>query len=204
MSGDNIMVVKELAELNFQLKQFPESLLYYKKLTFPGFLQQPGPGAAEAPAGAMLDAGVSDRLADTKAEFRVEIPPAVESPPAVAATVSAAPPPPPVPAPWRKRRRSRSTPLKTPAHRPPLPLPGRRRRAAFPDGKRRRAVLQAGALSRSPGHLQEPVRKDRAHRSFSEDQGHPAAAARRPQNSQIIGKLQRFLELLQQRGSQIV
>ena len=34
MSGDNIMVLKELADLNFQQKKFPESLLYYKKLLF--------------------------------------------------------------------------------------------------------------------------------------------------------------------------
>lgn len=97
MSGDNIMVVKELAELHFQLKQFPESLLYYKKLIFLDSFNSQAQERLKLLQGGMLDAGISDRLADTKAEFRVEIPPAVESPPAVAATVSAAPPPPPVP-----------------------------------------------------------------------------------------------------------
>jgi hypothetical protein len=42
--------------------------------------------------GGMLAAGVSDRLADTKAEFRVEIPPPA-APPPVAATPPAAVPP---------------------------------------------------------------------------------------------------------------
>ena len=93
MSGDNIMVLKELAELHFQLKQFPESLLYYKKLIFLDSFNSQAQERLKLLQGGMLEAGVSDRLADTKAEFRVEIPPAVAPPPIVAATVTAAPPP---------------------------------------------------------------------------------------------------------------
>ncbi len=94
MSGDNIMVLKELAELHFELKQFPESLLYYKKLIFLDSFNSQAQERLKLLQGGMLEAGVSDRLADTKAEFRVEIPPAATPPPVAAATVIAAPPPP--------------------------------------------------------------------------------------------------------------
>ncbi len=71
MSGDNIMVVKELADLHFQMKRFPESLLYYKKLLFLDSFNSLAQERLKLLAG-MLEAGVSDHLADTKAEFRVD------------------------------------------------------------------------------------------------------------------------------------
>jgi tetratricopeptide (TPR) repeat protein len=71
MSGDNIMVVKELADLHFQMKRFPESLLYYKKLLFLDSFNGLAQERLKLLAG-MLEAGVSDHLADTKAEFRVD------------------------------------------------------------------------------------------------------------------------------------
>lgn len=88
MSGDNIMVVKELAELHFQLKQFPESLLYYKKLLFLDSFNSQAQERLKLLQG-MLEANVSDRLADTKAEFRVD---ADLSRPSAAAAASAPPP----------------------------------------------------------------------------------------------------------------
>ena len=84
MSGDNIMVVKELADLHFQQKQFPESLLYYKKLLFLDSFNSLAQERLKLLQG-MLEVGVSDRLADTKAEFRVELPPPVPAPAPVAA-----------------------------------------------------------------------------------------------------------------------
>jgi tetratricopeptide (TPR) repeat protein len=86
MSGDNIMVVKALAELCFQQKQFGESLLYYKKLLFLDSFNSQAQERLKLLQG-MLEAGISDRLADTKAEFRIEVP------------VAAAPPQPAAPAP---------------------------------------------------------------------------------------------------------
>ena len=71
MSGDNIMVVKELADLHFQMKRFPESLLYYKKLLFLDSFNSLAQERLKL-LGGMLEAGVSDHLADTKAEFRVD------------------------------------------------------------------------------------------------------------------------------------
>ncbi len=72
MSGENIMVVKELAELTYQLKQFPESLLYHKKLLFLDSFNSQAQERVKLLQG-MLEGGVADRLADTKAEFRPDI-----------------------------------------------------------------------------------------------------------------------------------
>ena len=69
MFGDNIMVLKELADLHFQQQQYPESLLYYKKLlfldSFNGLAQERVKQIQE-----MLTAGVADKLADTQVEYR--------------------------------------------------------------------------------------------------------------------------------------
>ncbi|MDD8012565.1 MAG: hypothetical protein PHX05_03710 [Acidobacteriota bacterium] len=72
MSGENIMVVKELADLTFQLKQFPESLLFYKKLLFLDSFNVQAQERVKLIQG-MLAGGVADRLADTKAEFRPDV-----------------------------------------------------------------------------------------------------------------------------------
>ena len=71
MSGDNIMVLKELGDLHFHLKQFPESLLYYQKLIFLDSFNSLAQERVKLLQG-MLASGVADRLADTKAEFRPE------------------------------------------------------------------------------------------------------------------------------------
>lgn len=73
MAGDNIMVVRELADLHFRMKQYPESLLYYKKLLFLDSFNGQAQERVKLLQG-MLEAGVSDRLADTKAEFRPDFP----------------------------------------------------------------------------------------------------------------------------------
>jgi tetratricopeptide (TPR) repeat protein len=77
MFGDNIMVLKELADLHFQQQQYPESLLYYKKLlfldSFNGLAQERVKQIQEK-----LQSGVADKLADTQVEYR----PAAVPPPA--------------------------------------------------------------------------------------------------------------------------
>jgi tetratricopeptide (TPR) repeat protein len=69
MFGDNIMVLKELADLHFQQQQYPESLLYYKKLlfldSFNSLAQERVKQIQEK-----LQAGVVDKLADTQIEYR--------------------------------------------------------------------------------------------------------------------------------------
>ncbi len=90
MSGDNILVVRELADLHFQRKQFAESLLWYRKLAFLDSFNSQAQERIKLLQG-MLEAGVSDRLADTKAEFRAEAEKPVPAPP----REPAAPAPPP-------------------------------------------------------------------------------------------------------------
>lgn len=75
MSGDNILVVRELADLLYQQKQPAESLVYYKKLLFLDSFNSQAQERVKQLQG-MLEGSVSDRLADTRPEFRLETPPA--------------------------------------------------------------------------------------------------------------------------------
>jgi tetratricopeptide (TPR) repeat protein len=78
MFGDNILVQKELADLNFQQQQYPESLLYYQKLLFLDSFNSQAQERVKHIQG-MLQSGVADQLADTKAEFRPAAPSAPET-----------------------------------------------------------------------------------------------------------------------------
>lgn len=104
MSGDNILVVRELADLHFQQKQYAESLLWYNKLAFLDSFNSQAQERIKFLKG-VLETGVSDRLADTKAEFRpeAEVAPApaprAGAPPAPAAAAPAPPAPEPGAAP---------------------------------------------------------------------------------------------------------
>jgi tetratricopeptide (TPR) repeat protein len=69
MFGDNIMVLKELADLHFRQRQFPESLLYYKKLLFLDSFNSQAQERIKHLQG-VLEVGVADKLADTKIEYR--------------------------------------------------------------------------------------------------------------------------------------
>jgi tetratricopeptide (TPR) repeat protein len=68
MFSDNIMVLKELAELNFQQKKHPESLLYYQKLLFLDSFNTVAQERVKQLQG-LLEAGVSAKLDDTKVEI---------------------------------------------------------------------------------------------------------------------------------------
>lgn len=75
MSGDNILVVRELADLLYQQKQPAESLVYYNKLLFLDSFNSQAQERVKQLQG-LLEGSVSDRLADTRPEFRLEPPPA--------------------------------------------------------------------------------------------------------------------------------
>jgi tetratricopeptide (TPR) repeat protein len=90
MSGDNILVVRELADLLFQQKQAAESLVYYKKLLFLDSFNGQAQERVKQLQG-MLETGVSDRLADTRPEFRPEPPPPDPEPVPAAAPETAIP-----------------------------------------------------------------------------------------------------------------
>ncbi len=68
MFGDNIMVLKELADLNFQQQKHPESLLYYQKLLFLDSFNTVAQERVKQLQG-LLEAGVTAKLADTKVEL---------------------------------------------------------------------------------------------------------------------------------------
>lgn len=81
MFGDNIMILKELADLNFQQQKHPESLLYYKKLLFLDSFNTVAQERVKQLQG-LLEAGVAAGLVDTKVELHQEgSPPPVASPP---------------------------------------------------------------------------------------------------------------------------
>jgi len=98
MSGDNILVVRELADLHFQQKQYAESLLWYNKLAFLDSFNSQAQERIRFLKGVLQTAG-SDRLADTKAEFRPEAEAATPPPSPSAPAPSAPAPPAPEPGP---------------------------------------------------------------------------------------------------------
>jgi len=67
--GDNILILKELADLNFQQQRFPESLIYYKKLLFLDSFNMHAQERVKQ-INNMLEAGVSATLSDTQIEMR--------------------------------------------------------------------------------------------------------------------------------------
>jgi tetratricopeptide (TPR) repeat protein len=69
--GDNIMLLKELADLNFLQKRIPESLIYYNKLIFLDSFNSHAQERLKEIQG-LLEAGVSLKLADTKIEVRLD------------------------------------------------------------------------------------------------------------------------------------
>ena len=69
--GDNLMILKELADLSFQQKRFPESLIYYNKLLFLDSFNSHAHERVKQIQG-LLEAGVSERLADTKIEAHLD------------------------------------------------------------------------------------------------------------------------------------
>jgi tetratricopeptide (TPR) repeat protein len=67
--GDNILILKELADLNFAQKRFPESLIYYNKLLFLDSFNNHAQERVKQIQD-LLATGVSEKLADTKIEIR--------------------------------------------------------------------------------------------------------------------------------------
>lgn len=209
MSGDNIMVLKELADLHFQLKQFPESLLYYKKLLFLDSFNSLAQERVRLLQGT-LESGVVDQLADTKAEFR---PQAAPSPfPAEAPGQ-----PETIPAPVGETfvDLEMAPPLVTfagedepPAGMAEAPLAADR---SFPVSEEDHFQTESAAeLYIKQGLYQEAlaIYKNLFERTGRSDYFQKINAIlmllRTEQGNRVIQRLQKFLQLLQQRGSQIV
>ncbi len=67
--GDNILILKELADLNFQQKKYPESLLFYNKLLFLDSFNMHAQERVKQ-INDLLEDDVSAQLSDTKVEMR--------------------------------------------------------------------------------------------------------------------------------------
>jgi tetratricopeptide (TPR) repeat protein len=225
MSGDNIMVVKALAELCFQQKQFPESLLYYKKLIFLDSFNSQAQERLKLLQG-MLEAGVSDRLADTKAEFRIDIPVPAAAPVAPAAIMIELPmvgetPPPISFAAEKEAAVPAAIEIELPMvgeAPPPISFAAEEEAAAL-------AVTDTSAAPEAGLHFQTESAAElyfkqglykealSIYKNLFEKTGRTdhflkikaiLQLLRADRNSRIIERLQRFLQLLQQRGKQIV
>jgi tetratricopeptide (TPR) repeat protein len=183
MFGDNIMVLKELADLNFEMQKHPESMVYYKKLLF---LDSFNPVALERvkQIQGWLEASVSEKLADTQVEVRPDdTKPAAtaDAPPVITFDESAVPELP-----------QREKPLPEPKHE----LNYETESAAelyFKQGLYRESLAIYKKLFEKTGQA-EYFLKIKA----------ILLLRRNEKNSQVIEKLQYFLELIKKRGSQLV
>jgi tetratricopeptide (TPR) repeat protein len=71
MFGENIIILKELADMFFQMQKYPQSLVYYKKLLFLDSFNSHAHQRVKRLED-ILEAGADDKLDDTKIEFRIE------------------------------------------------------------------------------------------------------------------------------------
>jgi tetratricopeptide (TPR) repeat protein len=201
MFGDNILVLKELAGLHFQQQQFPESLLYYKKLLFLDSFNSRAQERVRHLQG-ILESGVAEQLADTQVELRAD---AGQGPPRAPA---AAPPPPKPSAP-------------APAGEVPLqitfdaiggstPEPEEAASAPPPGEDVHFQTESAAELYFKQGLYREALA---IYKSLFEKTGRTdyflkikaiLLLLRTDQGNQVIERLQKFLHLIQQRGRQIV
>ncbi len=199
MFGDNIMILKELADLNFQQQKLPESLLYYKKLLFLDSFNAVAQERVKQLQG-MLTADVNAKLADTKVEMHAH-----ESLPGV----RSAPPPPESP-----------PPLSLAVEAPPVqitfdsesgPEIGAKEKEPPPPADDLHFETESAAeLYFKQGLYRESLA---IYKSLFEKTGRTdfflkikaiLLLLRTDKSNQVIEKLQRFLQLIQQRGSQIV
>lgn len=191
MFGDNIMVLKELADLHFKLKQFPESLLYYNKLLFLDSFNSQAQERVKHIQGT-LEAGLVDKLADTKVEFRPADTAAAPAPPELLVIETEAPPQIIFPAASGSAARPEAV-------------------AAVPeDAVTPFETESAAELYFKQGLYQEALA---IYKNLFEKTGRTdfflkikaiLMLLRTDRNGRIIEQLQRFLQLIQQRGRQSV
>ena len=182
MFGDNIMVLKELAELNFQQQKHPESLLYYQKLLFLDSFNTVAQERVKQLQG-LLEAGVSAKLDDTKVEIFQEDSVARElsAPPQITFEVE-----------------SGTTVLAD-------------EKGSLPQGEEKPFETESAAeLYFKQGLYRESLA---IYKNLFEKTGRTdffmkikaiLLLLRTEKSNQVIEQLQRFLQLIQQRGSQIV
>lgn len=201
MFGDNIVVLKELADLHFQRQQFPESLLYYNKLLFLDSFNSRAQERVKHLQG-ILESGVAERLADTQVELRADAAPAQPKAPAAASP----PPKPAAPAPAGEDL------LQITFDAIGGPPPGEEEGvSASPSGEDVHFQTESAAeLYFKQGLYREALA---IYKGLFEKTGRTdyflkikaiLLLLHTDQGNRVIERLQRFLHLLQQRGRQIV
>jgi len=190
MFGDNILVLKELADLNFQQQKLPESLLYYKKLLFLDSFNTVAQERVKRLQG-LLEASVASKLADTQVELHPEdhVPGNRAVPPPHA-------PPPPPEITFDSETETVVPPMEKEPPRPVEDLHFETESAAevyFKQG------LYGEALAIYKNLFEKTGRTD-----FFLKIKAILLLQRTDKSNQIIERLQKFLQLIQQRGSQIV
>ncbi|MEI6613969.1 MAG: hypothetical protein WCL37_03660, partial [Chrysiogenales bacterium] len=183
--GDNIMILRELADLNFQQKRFPESLLFYNKLLFLDSFNLHAQERVKEIQG-LLEAGVSARLADTKVEIRLD-----DIHPAAAAIVV----PPPVITFAEQAEPEVLVEGK--------PLPGHDQELNFETESAAELYFKQGLFNESLAIYKKLLEKTANTDYFLKIKA-ILLLQRNEKNGQIIERLQYFLERIQKRGKQIV
>lgn len=217
MSGDNILVVRELADLLYQQKQAAESLVYYKKLLFLDSFNSQAQERVKQLQG-MLEGSVSDRLADTRPEFRPEPPPPAEPEPVPAAAPETATPigEPQFtitldePAPAVEAQATMPAAAARQAGPPAPPSPGAEPASVAGERGLNYQTESAAELYFKQGMYREAlaIYKGLFEKSGRSDHFHKIQAIlqlmRADRSQRVSARLLRFLELLQARGRQFV
>jgi tetratricopeptide (TPR) repeat protein len=183
--GDNLLILKELADLNFQQKRFPESLLYYNKVLFLDSFNSHAQERVKQIQG-LLEEGVFEKLADTKVEIRMDD--SKHSPLAKAV-------PPPVITFAEQTEPEVSVEEK--------PLPGDYQGLNFETESAAELYFKQGLFNESLAIYKKLFEKTGNTDYFLRIKAILLLLSNE-KNSQIIARLQRFLELIQHRGSQLV
>jgi len=183
MFGDNIMVLKELADLNFELQKHPESMLYYQKLLF---LDSFNPIAQERvkQIQGRLETSVSEKLADTQVEARQD-----DTKPATAADT------PPV------ITFAEAVEPELPVEEKSSPEPGRE--LDYETESAAELYFKQGLFRESLAIYKKLFEKSGNAEYFLKIKA-ILLLQRNEKNSLIVERLQYFLELIKKRGNQIV
>jgi tetratricopeptide (TPR) repeat protein len=184
--GDNILILKELADLNFQQKRLPESLIYYNKLLFLDSFNSHAQERVKQ-IQSMLEAGVSAKLADTMVEMRLDD----NQLPAEAKVVA---PPPEITFTEDDKPQAAEEEKSQPDHDQEL---------NFDTESAAELYFKQGMFNESLAIYKKLFEKTANSDYFLKIKA-ISMLLRNQKHSQTIERLQCFLELLQKRGNQIV
>ena len=183
--GDNILILKELADLNFQQKRLPESLIYYNKLLFLDSFNSHAHERVKQIQG-LLETSVAEKLADTKIEVHLD-----DSPPQAAANS--------VPCPVITFAEQAEPEVAVKEN----PFPDHGLELDFETESAAELYFKQGLFNESLAIYKKLFEKTAKTDYFLKIKAILLLQGNE-KSGRIIERLQRFLELIQKRGSQIV